>query len=41
VVGVSEPSRVKDLETLLTVPVPAGLWAELETLAPGSENWLT
>jgi D-threo-aldose 1-dehydrogenase len=41
VVGVSEPGRVKDLETLLAVPVPAGLWDELETLAPGPEYWLT
>ena len=41
VVGVSEPGRVKDLETLLAVPVPAELWDELETLAPGPEYWLT
>jgi D-threo-aldose 1-dehydrogenase len=41
VVGVSEPARVKDLETLLAVSVPAELWSELETLAPGPEFWLT
>jgi D-threo-aldose 1-dehydrogenase len=40
VVGVSEPGRVKELETLLAVPVPDGLWTELEALAPGPEYWL-
>jgi D-threo-aldose 1-dehydrogenase len=40
VVGVSEPARVKELETLLAVPVPDGLWAELDALAPGPEHWL-
>ena len=33
VVGVSAPDRVRELETLLSVPVPEGLWEELETLA--------
>jgi D-threo-aldose 1-dehydrogenase len=40
VVGVSSPGRVKELETLLTLPIPAALWDELETLAPGPEFWL-
>lgn len=40
VVGVSEPARIKELEALAAVPVPAALWAELETLAPGPEFWL-
>jgi D-threo-aldose 1-dehydrogenase len=41
VVGVSAPERVKELETLLSVPVPEGLWDELETLPPGPEFWLS
>ncbi len=40
-VGVSEPRRVRELQALLAWPVPDPLWAELDTLAPGPEYWLT
>jgi D-threo-aldose 1-dehydrogenase len=40
VVGVSSPDRVQQTLDLAGVPIPAELWAELETLVPASELWL-
>jgi len=41
VVGVSEPSRIDQISTLMAEPIPAGLWVELDRLAPGPQSWLT
>jgi D-threo-aldose 1-dehydrogenase len=40
VVGVSEPSRIGEITTLMSVQIPAGLWAELDALAVAPEFWL-
>ncbi len=40
VVGVSEPSRIAEITELMSVPVPAGLWAELDSLSAAPESWL-
>jgi D-threo-aldose 1-dehydrogenase len=40
VVGVSSPERVQQTLDLASVPIPAELWAELETLVPEPGRWL-
>ena len=40
VVGVSEPSRIEEITTLMSEQIPAGLWAELDSLSVGPESWL-
>ena len=40
IAGVSEPARIDDLSGLLSVSIPAGLWAELEALAVPPDLWL-
>jgi D-threo-aldose 1-dehydrogenase len=40
VVGVSEPSRIKEITALMSERIPAGLWAELDSLAVAPEFWL-
>jgi D-threo-aldose 1-dehydrogenase len=40
VVGVSSPQRVGETLDLARVPIPEGLWAELEQLVPARELWL-
>jgi D-threo-aldose 1-dehydrogenase len=40
VVGVSEPSRIKEITALMAERIPAGLWAELDSLAVAPEFWL-
>jgi len=40
VVGVSEPSRIAEITALMSVQIPAGLWAELDSLSVAPELWL-
>jgi aryl-alcohol dehydrogenase-like predicted oxidoreductase len=40
VVGVSEPSRIKEITALMSEQIPAGLWAELDSLSVAPEFWL-
>ncbi len=40
VVGVSEPSRIGEIAALMSEQIPAGLWAELDSLAAAPELWL-
>jgi D-threo-aldose 1-dehydrogenase len=40
VVGVSSPERVRQTLDLAGVPIPDGLWAELEALVPAPDLWL-
>jgi D-threo-aldose 1-dehydrogenase len=40
VVGVSEPSRIREVCDLMSAPVPDDLWAELDSLSPGPGLWL-
>ena len=40
VVGVSEPSRIEEIAVLMSEPIPAGLWAELDSLSVAPEFWL-
>jgi D-threo-aldose 1-dehydrogenase len=40
VVGVSEPSRIAEITTLMAALIPDGLWAELDALAVAPELWL-
>ena len=40
VVGVSEPGRIAEITALMGEPIPDDLWAELDSLAPGSGSWL-
>jgi D-threo-aldose 1-dehydrogenase len=40
VTGLSGPDRIAGVAELLAHPVPAGLWAELDTLAPSPGLWL-
>jgi D-threo-aldose 1-dehydrogenase len=40
VVGVSEAARIDGITALMSVPVPDGLWAELDSLAAAPESWL-
>jgi D-threo-aldose 1-dehydrogenase len=40
VVGVSSPSRVAETLDLAAVPIPDGLWAELDALTPPEHLWL-
>ncbi|MBV9446392.1 MAG: aldo/keto reductase [Streptosporangiaceae bacterium] len=40
VVGVSVPSRIGEITALMTEQIPAGLWAELDSLAVAPELWL-
>jgi D-threo-aldose 1-dehydrogenase len=40
VVGVSEPSRIGEITALMSVQIPAELWAELDALAVAPEFWL-
>jgi D-threo-aldose 1-dehydrogenase len=40
VVGVSEPSRIAEITALISEPIPAGLWAELDSLSVAPELWL-
>ncbi len=39
-VGASEPSQIAEFARLATTPVPQSLWDELESLTPGSKDWL-
>jgi D-threo-aldose 1-dehydrogenase len=41
VVGVSEPSRIAEITALMSKPIPAELWAELDSLAVTPEFWLS
>ena len=40
VVGVSEPSRIEEITALMSEQIPAGLWAELDSLSVAPEFWL-
>ena len=40
VVGVSEPSRIGEITALMSEQIPAGLWAELDSLSVDPEFWL-
>ncbi len=40
VVGVSEPARIEEITALMSEQIPAGLWAELDSLSVGPEFWL-
>ena len=40
VVGVSEPSRIGEITALMSEQIPAGLWAELDSLAVAPGHWL-
>jgi D-threo-aldose 1-dehydrogenase len=40
VVGVSDPSRIAGITTLMSVRIPAELWAELDSVAVAPEFWL-
>ena len=40
VVGVSEPARIEEIAALMSEQIPAGLWAELDSLSVGRESWL-
>jgi D-threo-aldose 1-dehydrogenase len=40
VVGVSRPERIDEITALMSEQIPDGLWAELDSLAPGPESWL-
>ena len=37
VVGLSDPARIEETASLMTLPVPDDLWAELESLTPGDD----
>ena len=39
-VGVSEPSRIAEITALMSEQIPAGLWAELDSLSVAPELWL-
>jgi D-threo-aldose 1-dehydrogenase len=40
VVGVSEPSRIEEITALMSEQIPAGLWAQLDSLSVAPEFWL-
>ena len=40
VVGVSDPSRIAEITALMSEQIPAGLWAELDSLSVAPELWL-
>lgn len=40
VVGMSRPERYEEALALATYPVPDALWAEVDGLAPGADQWL-
>jgi D-threo-aldose 1-dehydrogenase len=40
VVGVSKPARIGEIVELMAEKIPDDLWAELDSLAPGSASWL-
>lgn len=40
VAGVTEPSRIAEITELMSEPIPAELWAELDSLAVDPESWL-
>jgi D-threo-aldose 1-dehydrogenase len=40
VVGVSRATRIEEVTALMSVPVPEGLWAELDALSVAPEFWL-
>jgi hypothetical protein len=40
VAGVSEPARIDEIVTLMSVPVPGPLWDELDALAVAPALWL-
>lgn len=40
VAGVTEPSRIAEITELMSEPIPAELWAELDSLAMDPEYWL-
>jgi D-threo-aldose 1-dehydrogenase len=40
IVGFSSPERVEQTLELARRPIPGELWAQLDALAPGPEEWL-